>query len=127
MTLFDSGGSIGVTYSADDKTFDFLAQGETLTITYDVTVGGVTKPAIITVTGTNDTPVITSGAQSGAITEETNLHQPNPTGSSDLDKANGAVTFTDVDLSDHHQVTVTGVVASGVTTGLATRPRCWTG
>ena len=29
------------------------------------------------------------------------------------------MTFTDVDLSDHHQVTVTGVVASGVTTGLA--------
>ncbi len=119
LTLSDSGGSIGFTYSAVDHTFDFLAQGETLTITYDVTAGGVTKPATIIITGTNDTPVITSGTQSGSITEEKNASQPNPTGSTDLDKASGAVTFTDVDLSDTHTVTVTGVVASGVTTGLA--------
>ena len=86
--------------------------------------GVVSQDVTITVTGTNDTPVITSAAQGGTITEETNLHQPNPTGSSDADKANGAVTFTDVDLSDQHQVTVTGVVASGVTSGLPTTPRC---
>ena len=85
LTLSDSGGSVGFTYSAADHTFDFLAAGETLTVTYDVTVGGVTKSAIITVTGTNDTPVITSGAQSGAITERrtstsrTRRARPTPT------------------------------------------------
>jgi hypothetical protein len=31
-------GSIGFTYSAPDQTFDFLAQGQTLTITYNLTV-----------------------------------------------------------------------------------------
>ena len=119
------GGSQPWSFAAQDKNFDYLAAGEKLTLTYTVQVddrngGVVSQDVTIVVTGTNDTPVITSGAQSGAITEETNRHQPNPTGSSDLDKANGAVTFTDVDLSDQHQVTVTGVVASGVTTGLAT-------
>ena len=80
--------------------------------------GVVTQPVTITVTGTNDTPVITSGKQTGTITELFSTPQPNPTGSTATDTATGAVTFTDVDLSDHHTVTITGVVASGITTGL---------
>ena len=126
------GGSQPWNFSAQDKNFDYLAAGEKLTLTYTVQVddhngGVVSQDVTITVTGTNDTPVITSGAQGGAITEETHTPLPNPTGSSDPDKANGAVTFTDVDLSDHHQVTVTGVVASGVTTGLADHATRWAG
>ena len=71
------GGSDAWSFSAQDKNFDYLAAGETLTLTYTVQVddhngGVVTQNVTITVTGTNDTPVITSGAQSGAITEETN-------------------------------------------------------
>ena len=80
--------------------------------------GIVTQPVTITVTGTNDTPVITSGTQAGAITERFNTPQPNPTGSTTADTATGTVTFTDVDLSDHHTVSITGVVASGITSGL---------
>ncbi len=83
--------------------------------------GGITtQNVVVTVTGTNDTPVITSSAQIGTITELSNPSQPNPTGSTTLDTATGAVTFTDVDLSDTHTVTVTGVAATGITTGLAT-------
>ncbi len=78
----------------------------------------------IIITGTNDTPVITSDAQAGAITELSNESQPNPTGSTALDTATGAVTFTDVDLSDHHTVSVTGVVASGTTSGLPGNATC---
>ena len=63
--------------------------------------GVVTQPVTITVTGTNDTPVITSGTQAGAITELFNTPQPNPTGSATPDTATGTITFTDVDLSDH--------------------------
>src|SRR5262249_17364772 len=56
-------GSIATTFGAPDRTFDFLAAGETLTIVYDVTVtssGGVslTQPVTITITGTNDAPVL---------------------------------------------------------------------
>ena len=117
------GGSDGWTFSAQDKSFDYLAAGETLTLTYTVQVddghgGVVTQPVTITVTGTNDTPVITSDPQTGTITERFNTPQPNPTGSTAADTATGAVTFTDVDLSDHHTVSVTGVVASGITSGL---------
>ncbi len=116
------GGSDAWTFSAQDKNFDYLAAGETLTLTYTVQVddghgGVVSQPVTITVTGTNDTPVITSGTQTGTITERSNASQPNPTGSTTADTATGTVTFTDVDLSDHHTVTVTGVVASGITSG----------
>ena len=119
------GGSDAWNFSAQDKSFDYLAAGEILTLTYTVQVddghgGVVTQPVTITVTGTNDTPVITSGTQTGTIAERSNPSQPNPTGSTTADTATGAVTFTDVDLSDHHTVSITGVVASGITTGLAT-------
>ncbi len=60
-----TGGSDAWTFSAQDKSFDYLAEGETVTLTYTVQVddghgGVVTEPVTITVTGTNDTPVITS-------------------------------------------------------------------
>ena len=35
------------------------------------------------------------------------------------DTANGTIKFADVDLTDTHEVTITGVIASGVKTGLA--------
>ena len=104
MTLSNSSGSIGFTYSAADHTFDFLAQGETLTVTYDVTVGGVTKQAIITITGTNDTPVITSGAQSGAVTEDVDLSANE---NAETHHQSGTITFTDVDLSDIETSSIT--------------------
>src|SRR6185437_12446878 len=59
-------GSVTVNFSAADKTFDFLAQGETLTVTYNVTVSDGTasfiEPVSFTVTGTNDAPVLNPGA-----------------------------------------------------------------
>ena len=93
-----------------------------MTLTYTVQVddhhgGVVTQPVTITITGTNDTPVITSAAQTGAITERSGL-----SGSTTADTASGAVTFTDVDLSDTHAVTMSGVVTSGITSGLAANP-----
>jgi VCBS repeat-containing protein len=118
-----TGGSDAWTFSAQDKSFDYLAAGETVTLTYTVQVddghgGVVSQPVTITVTGTNDTPAITSSAQTGTIAERSNSSQPNPTGSTLPDTASGAVTFTDVDLSDHHTVAVTGVATLGTTSGL---------
>src|SRR6201999_1012475 len=56
-------GSIGFSYSAADKTFDFLAANQTLNITYNVTVtdnngASSTQPVTITITGTNGAPIL---------------------------------------------------------------------
>ncbi|HTQ84019.1 MAG TPA: VCBS domain-containing protein [Pseudolabrys sp.] len=123
-TLSDSTGSgsgaVGFTFTAPDKTFDFLAAGETLTVTYDVTVidnnnVSSTKPITVTITGTNDAPTITSSVQSGPITEIAGA-----TGSTAPDIASGVVSFADVDLNDTH--TVTKSVASAIWSGGATLP-----
>ena len=60
-------GSADWTYSVPDSAFDFLADGEILTLTYTATVndghgGIVTKPLTVTVTGTNDAVAITERA-----------------------------------------------------------------
>jgi VCBS repeat-containing protein len=58
-----SSGSVTWTYSVADNALDFLAQNETVTLTYNATVndlhgGIVTKPITVTIHGTNDAPVI---------------------------------------------------------------------
>ena len=78
-----TGGSDTWTFSAQDGNFDYLAAGETVTLTYTVQVddghgGIVTLPVTIIVTGTNDTPVITSVPQTGAITELFNTPPAEP-------------------------------------------------
>src|SRR5262249_36095835 len=59
-------GSVAWTYSAQDQTFDFLAAGQTLTITYQVTIndgngGTAVQNVVVTVTGTDDAFLIASG------------------------------------------------------------------
>ena len=56
-------GSIAATFSAADSAFDFLGAGQTLKVTYDVTVTdnngvGSTQPVTFTITGTNDAPTL---------------------------------------------------------------------
>ena len=63
-------GSASWTYSVPDSAFDFLAEGEILTLTYTATVddghgGVVTKPITVTVTGANDTPVVDADISGG--------------------------------------------------------------
>ncbi|WFU16380.1 VCBS domain-containing protein [Bradyrhizobium sp. CB3481] len=120
-------GSASWSYSAADGVFDFLADGEILTLTYTATVddghgGVVTKPITITVTGSNDTVEITSDPQVATISEKPDTH-----GSAASDTASGAITFIDPDLSDTHVARITGIHASGVKTGLAngTVPLGW--
>ena len=115
----NNNGSATWTYSVADGAFDFLARRRDLTLTYTATVddghgGVVTKPFTVTITGTNDTPIITSAPQTGTLTERAGIRD-----SATLDVANGTVNFTDVDLTDAHDVTITAVTASGVLAGLA--------
>ena len=100
--------SLDFSYKAWDSTFDFLAKGETLTITYDVTVtddsgqGNATSPkqtVTIVVTGTNDAPAIVAATPDPAALVEDSVAQ-----SASL-KAGGTITFQDVDLTDTHTAT----------------------
>ena len=64
-------GSQAWTFSAADKSFDYLAAGETLTLTYTIQVddhhgGVVSQPVTITITGSNDVPTVTSAAQTAS-------------------------------------------------------------
>jgi VCBS repeat-containing protein len=108
-TLNDSAGtgsgSIDWTFGIADNQLDFLADGETLTLTYNVGVSDASETATqtvtVTVTGTNDAPVITSGPDSGSVAE-----QADTTGSSTPDSTTGTLAFGDVDLTNSHSVQV---------------------
>ena len=116
----DGSGSVGWTYSATNGEIDFLGAGETVELTFTVTVddnnGGTdTQDVMITITGTNDVPIIDSAAQSGSITETADLA---PAADADPANATGTITFDDVDLSD---VPTASITASSVTGGTAVR------
>lgn len=119
-TLHDStgtgSGTVDWNFAIADKDLDYLAAGETETITYNVKVSDATTSATqtvsVTVTGANDAVAVTSGPQSGAVAEQAGVN-----GSTSLDQTSpvptGTLTFTDVDLSDVHSV---GVVVSSTVT-----------
>ncbi|HET7889772.1 MAG TPA: FecR domain-containing protein, partial [Bradyrhizobium sp.] len=105
-------GTASWTYKIPDGAFDFLAKGETLTLTFNATVDNNYVPAdqtgsgtfTITITGTNDAPVITSPQQNvnfvsaGTDTKGGELI-PNTATS-------GTLAFSDPDLTDTHTVGV---------------------
>src|SRR5207247_1938813 len=93
-------GSVGWTFTLpdNDPVLQSLAVGQTITQVYTVTLddhhgGTVTQNVTITITGTDDAPVITSAASDheGAITEDA---LPGSLVASDT------ITFRDVDLID---------------------------
>ena len=100
-----TGGQLTWTYTVADSAVEYLAAGQTkvesFTITLDDQHGGlITKQIDVTITGTNDAPVITAQDLIGAVTE-----QVTPAGNlSD----SGVITFTDVDLTDVHLVSANG-------------------
>jgi hypothetical protein len=119
-------GSALFTYSIADQAFDFLAAGEQITLTYVVTINDnyapapdiVNIPITITITGTNDVPVITTSAQSIAFTPA-----GTKTVGGDLKTTNatsGKLAFTDVDLTDTH--TVAAALTSAVMSNGGTVP-----
>ena len=91
------------TYSADNTqaAIQGLAVGESVTDSFTATSsdGTASQLVTVTITGTNDQIVITSGSQSGAAIEIADLA---PGENTDSHSANGTVTFADVDLADTH-------------------------
>lgn len=122
--LSDSNGNgqLKWSFSDQDQDFDFLAKNQTLTLTYDVKVadnhGGFAIQTVkITVTGTDDKPVINM-TTAATVTEQTNQ-----TLSLSPDTVHVALNFTDDDLANTgHTATVIGVSASGATAGLLPGP-----
>ena len=100
-----TGGQLTWTYTVADLAVEYLAAGQTkvesFTITLDDQNGGlITKPIDVTITGTNDAPVIAAADLVGAVTE-----QVTPAGNL---TDSGTITFSDVDLTDVHLVSATG-------------------
>ncbi|WP_177196033.1 VCBS domain-containing protein [Bradyrhizobium sp. OK095] len=113
----NNNGSATLTYTVPDHAFDFLGAGETLTLTYIVSVDnnfGVNPetahiPITITITGTNDKPVITTSVPT--ITFEGGTSVPGGPLTSDA-PTSGTLIFKDVDLTDTHTVSVALTSAS---------------
>ncbi len=103
-------------FNSGSEAFDFLAAGETLVLTYTVSVtddNGTplsdTETITVTITGTGDAPVITGGPDTSSLTESNS-------GLTD----SGALTVTDLDLTDTVTAAVDAVVVSG--TGASSVP-----
>ena len=102
MTLTQTGtndGSIAWDFSVANSLTQYLADGETVTVVYTITVADdsgtgsdtATQDITIVITGTNDVPTITVVDVTGAVTED--AATPNLTDS-------GSVTFAEVDDTD---------------------------
>ncbi|SDN97545.1 VCBS domain-containing protein [Afipia sp. GAS231] len=105
-------GTVGWTYSIADDLLDFLAEGETLTITSTVTLNdkeGKTTDATVTVTitGHNDAPEINAATTVAAGT----VSEGDPTHGAEM-TATGTITYTDVDTTDTHAFSLSGAAAS---------------
>ncbi|MGY8704525.1 VCBS domain-containing protein [Bradyrhizobium sp. 18BD] len=107
----NNNGSAIWTYTIPDHVFDFLAAGETLTLTYKIRVNNnfLVDPEssfidiTITITGTNDKPVITTSVPT--IIFEGGTSVPGGPLTSDV-PTSGTLSFDDVDLTDTHTVSV---------------------
>ena len=122
LTVSNGSGQLKWSFSDADADFDFLAKNQTLVLIYDVKVadnhGGFAIQTVkITVTGTDDKPVI------NMTTAATVTEQANKTLSLTPDTVHVALGFTDDDLANTgHTATVIGVSASGATAGLLPGP-----
>ncbi|WP_447981329.1 VCBS domain-containing protein [Achromobacter kerstersii] len=90
----DADGKWNYTLTNNDPAVQGLGAGKTLTETFTVTTAdGTTGQVVVTIVGTNDTPVLT-GKADGAVTEDGTL------------VATGKIDVTDVDTTDTHTWTV---------------------
>ncbi|WP_414927644.1 VCBS domain-containing protein, partial [Pseudomonas sp. IT-P74] len=94
----DAAGSVGWTYTLNNSAAQYLAEGQTKTEVFTVTLtddfgATVTKDVTITLTGTNDAPTVSAAEiESGAVTEDGTT------------VASGSFAFGDVDLADDAHV-----------------------
>ncbi|MFL6817621.1 MAG: VCBS domain-containing protein, partial [Bradyrhizobium sp.] len=105
------GGVITWNYTVADSAVEYLAKDQTRIESFTITLsdqngGVITRHIDVTITGTNDAPVVAATDVTGAVTE-----QGTPGGYlSDT----GTIAFSDVDLTDVHLVSPTGMPIGSV-------------
>jgi VCBS repeat-containing protein len=112
-----SGGHLAWNYSVSDAAIAFLAAGQVVHETYQVTfannLGQTTNQSIaVTITGTNDAPVVVASpanVTSGAVTEYGSIHGNSP---ATTEAASGAFAFSDADLTDTHALSPVALIAN---------------
>ena len=107
------GGVVTWNYSVADSAVEYLATGEAKVETFSFNVmdgkgGSIERTITVTITGTNDAPMITSAAQSGAVTGGAGQAASSMT-------ATGQVTFSDVDLTDTGTLSISTAAGHGST------------
>src|SRR6185295_11372190 len=114
------GGVVTWNYSVAASAVEYLAAGETKVETFSFNVldgqgGSVPRTVSVTVTGTNDAPIVAATDVSGAVSELVT-----PVGNL---TDTGTIGFTDVDLADLHSVSAVtpsagalGTLSASVTT-----------
>ena len=100
--------AVNWTFKVKDGAIDHLAVGQTLTQTYTILLkdyaGNTTSTTVtIQIVGTNDAPIITSKAQSGAVAE---VADGKPGENAVTHSQSGLITFSDVDKIDTHNATI---------------------
>jgi autotransporter-associated beta strand protein len=109
-TLVNNNGTATWVYQVPDGALDFLGAGEKLTLTFNAIVDNNFAPNdqtgsqtfTITITGTNDVPVITSSQQNFTFAAAGTGTQGGLLPSLPSTTTTGTLNFTDVDLTDTH-------------------------
>ena len=104
-------GTVGWTFTLDNSLVQYLAEGETVTAVYTITVqddssaanDSATEDVTVTITGTNDQPTVGVVDINGAVTEDAST--PNLTDT-------GSITFAEVDETDVLSSSVSKVAES---------------
>ncbi|MGJ4929170.1 VCBS domain-containing protein [Bradyrhizobium sp. HKCCYLS2038] len=105
-TSHGAGGELDWTYQVDNSSIQFLQAGQTVTEIYAVTVsdghgGQTTQNVAVTITGTEDAPVLTAGG-SGTVTEAADAS------AQDIAPITGTLAVTDLDLGDALSASIVG-------------------
>ena len=100
--------TIDWTYDPAAADLDWLREGDTLTMTYvaqmnDGLATSARGPLVITITGTNDVPMITGATDPGSIAES-----GGNSSTQDIAAVTGTITVTDQDVGDTMSLSVTG-------------------
>jgi VCBS repeat-containing protein len=123
--------SLSYVYNPSATDFSFLAEGQSLTITYQVQVTddqfqSGSKPLVITITGTNNAPVVVTatGQDVGAVSEAGNIDNGAVVAS--VATASGQLTASDVDAMASQNWSVVGVPSATYGSFSLTPTGAWT-
>jgi choice-of-anchor C domain-containing protein len=108
-TTGGTGGLLTWTYQVNAAAIEYLAKGQKRIEAFDVTIDDghgslVTRTIVVTITGSNDGPVVISADLAGAVTE----FAGKPVTGTMLSDS-GTIAFDDVDLSNTHAVRVSEI------------------